>query len=79
MIKNKLAFVDVDRALADDASGAKLRELRAQLSRGEERCRAALDSGVSPAEAERLNFLIAAYAAGSGLLTTLWQIHQRRD
>lgn len=79
MIKNDLAFVDVDRTLAKDASGSELRKLRAQLSRGEERCRSALDSGVAPAEAERLNVLIAAYAAGSGLLTTLWQIHQRRD
>lgn len=79
LIESKLAFVDVDRALSKDVSGSKLRELRAQLLHGEERCRSALNSGVSPADAERLNFLIAAYTAGSELLTALWQTHQRRD
>ena len=79
MSKTQLIFVDVDKALAKDTSGAVLRELRDQLARGEERCRSVLDSGVTPAEAGRLSLLLSAYAAGSELLPTLWQIHQRRE
>lgn len=75
----QLTFVEVDRVLAKDPSGVRLRKLCAEMKRGEERCRSLLDSGVSPAEAKRLGLLMPAFAAGSELLPILWNIHQRRE
>lgn len=74
MQNTQMVFVDLDRELAGDRDGARFRELSQQLTAGAQRCRAALDKGVSPAEARYLNTVLAAYAAASDLLPKLRRV-----
>lgn len=59
--------------LAEDSSGAKLRELTDHLLEGRRKIKTALDKGVSPEEYEKGTAMIAAYASAIAGLELAWK------
>lgn len=76
MAAKTFQLLNLDRNLAKDADGRHLRQLREQLTQGRAQARRLLDSGVAPAEYQRLQTIVAGYDTGLELLPRLWEQQQ---